>query len=105
MIGYLQYIIGGLEAYQMNSSQLRRNFGIKQLEVVGSLRQVTMEPGAIAWAVELKTGKIAFFGGNRSQLDEPFPFDPNHWVIGVFVGGEVESDDKKDKGRYKISKK
>ena len=89
----------------MNSSQLRRKFGIKQLEVVGSLRQVKEEPGAIAWAVELKTGKIAFFGCNRSQLDEPFPFDPNHWVIGVFVGGESDNEEKKDKGRYKISKK
>ena len=55
----------------------------------------------LAWAVEIKTGKVAYFRGSRSQLEEPFPFDPQHWIIGVFIG---ESEEEK-RGKYKISRK
>ena len=65
------------------------------------MRETVYQAGVLAWAVEIKTGKVAYFGGSRSQLEEPFPFDPQHWIIGVFIG---ESEEEK-RGKYKISRK
>jgi hypothetical protein len=74
--------------------------------VVSSLQGVSYRPGALAWAVELKTQKVSYFGISKPQQQEPFPFDPQRFVVGVFVGEEKEVETEADRrARYKISKK
>ena len=50
------------------------------------MSKIGHESGTLAWAIEVKTGKIAYFGSSKAELEEVFPFDPKNWIIGVFVG-------------------
>ena len=63
----------------------------------------------LAWAIHPLSAKVQYFASNESNSSEPFPFDPNQWIIGVFIkGDEVGENDKKmgvGSNRYKIAKK
>ena len=42
----------------------------------------------MAWAVELKTGKVSYLPVSGVQEGEWLPFDANRFIVGVFVGTE-----------------
>jgi hypothetical protein len=52
------------------------------------LNKLKYQPNVVAWAIHPTTAKIQYFTATKATNPEPFPFDPNEWIIGVFVRGE-----------------
>jgi hypothetical protein len=70
---------------------------------VGVLGRLKYNPLSIAWAIDLKTYKATYY-----LKDEHFSLDPNHFIIGIFLRPQEESERERktgDKSRYKISKR
>lgn len=70
------------------------------------------QPDALAWAIDLKNNKIHYHTPNKLQQLDPFPFDPNHCIVGVFVKTDDTNYNEQERkintvngSRYKISKK
>lgn len=51
------------------------------------------QPSVLCWAVEIKSGKISYLPYDKEAI---IPFDPNSYVVGVFVQLGCE-DNLKDK--------
>ena len=64
----MKYVIGGLSSYQFSPQHLKRKNSIKQTEIVNSMSKIGHESGILAWAVEVKTGKIGYFGSSKTEL-------------------------------------
>jgi hypothetical protein len=70
----------------------------------------------LAWALDLKTFKLNYLFQHKQNNNEPFPYDPKHYIVGIFIKTdevEVPTDREKrgslglatDKTRQKNSKK
>lgn len=66
--------------------------------MVAALAKIKQQAQVIAWAIDLKTYKAAYY-----CREDEFSFDPRHFIIGIFLKEEPKID--KEKPKYKISKR
>jgi len=75
-----------LDYYKAIGCDFKRNHVIKQPEVVSAFSKLKYQPSVMAWAVDAKTYKVSYYV--RNSLTEPFPFDPKHHIVGIFIRNE-----------------
>lgn len=51
------------------------------------MAKLKYQPGVLAWAIDVKTFKISYLLVGKSP-QEPFPYDPNRCLVGIFVRSE-----------------
>ena len=49
------------------------------------MNKLKYQSNVVAWGIHANTAKIQYLTATKTNNPETFPFDPNEWIVGVFV--------------------